>query len=133
MGQRETYEAHDFHAEDLRTFRTFRTRVEVRVYEDAVLVDAVLGSINNRMNPVGSRLRKLTARLGSGKGGRDAEEKETHLRLRYLSPSISFRIQSPHFPEIPAEIVLVGRLLPRPGRKIGWVMGTKTDRANRIA
>ena len=44
MGERETYEAHGFHIEDLRTFCILRTGVEVGVYEDPVLLDTVLES-----------------------------------------------------------------------------------------
>ena len=52
MKEGELCEAYDFHAEERRTFRAFRTGVEVRIYEDAVLLDTILKSINNHSNPV---------------------------------------------------------------------------------
>lgn len=52
MEDGEKCEVHDFHQEDLRTFRTLRAGVEVRVYEDTVLLDTVLESISSHRNEV---------------------------------------------------------------------------------
>jgi hypothetical protein len=58
---------------EVRTFRILRAGVEVRVYEDAVLLDAVLESISKDTNRVSAGLQKLTTRQESqGKCGRDA-------------------------------------------------------------